>query len=71
MRKAGEVGMTKIVCDRCGKEAQDESNVALYEPHYCTETDGHRFVTKKSYDLCDECIAELIKWISAEGEETG
>ena len=58
--------MTTIICDKCGKEAEEKKNVTVYEPHYCTQSDGHRFTTQNSYDLCDECIAELIKWIGAE-----
>ena len=59
--------MRTIFCDRCGKVAEEENNISVYEPHYCTNGDGHRFTIQISYDLCDECITELTKWIYADG----
>ena len=58
-----EQSMTRYFCDRCGQEAKEEMNLIVYEPHICDHTDGHRFVTKNEYCLCDECLMKMIGWI--------
>ena len=62
--------MRTIICDKCGKEAEEENNVSVLEPRRCDNSDGHRFTIQLSYDLCDECIAKLIKWIEAENTQS-
>lgn len=63
------MGMRTIYCDKCGKEAEEENNITLYEPHRCTQSDGHRFTTQISYDLCDECLVKIINWIDNKEKE--
>jgi hypothetical protein len=55
-----------ITCDKCGNLAEEQMNISILEPHRCSTGDKHRFTTKVSYDLCDECIMKVIRWIEAE-----
>ena len=55
--------MTKYFCDQCGQEAKEDTNVTVFEPHICDNSDGHRFLTKNEYCLCDKCLCKLVRWI--------
>ena len=60
--------MTKHFCDRCGKEAKEAKNITVFEPHICTNTDGHRFLTDNDYCLWDECLLKVVGWIEKNGQ---
>lgn len=52
-------------CDRCGK----------YYPHlglngqYVTVVNDRRKRTGECFDLCDECMKKLVKWLKNEVEQ--
>lgn len=57
--------MTKITCDKCGKEITNRIMVDLP----CEEHQSRRLVCGvwiKSYDLCADCFNKLKKWIDEE-----
>ena len=57
--------MTKIYCDKCGKETTNRIVVDLpCEKHQTTRQIMGVWI--KSYDLCIDCFNKLKKWIDEE-----
>lgn len=52
--------ITTYICDRCGREYHQESDVGKVEI-----TKGHWGIGchSKFYDICNKCIGSLEKWM--------
>ena len=55
--------MTKIYCDRCGK---DITPFFYYELQM---DDTGPYDNEREFDLCKECANELVEWIFAKEKE--
>lgn len=55
--------MTKLICDRCGKEITVDDIMASRMVLISNSTD-----VKKRYDLCGDCIEELFDFMDEENE---
>lgn len=54
--------MKKIICDRCGKDAEDGMKVQFYSE--CQR--GYN-----EYDICKECYGKIYKWLRRQEDEEG
>lgn len=61
---------TTFTCDRCGRKIySDEDHIphlSLTNAYYSVQTDKGRFLRHASgeYDLCDDCVKEIVVFLN-------